>query len=192
MIVFRLLSLLLLILSGCDLFTTRTPEDPEGTTGGWTFPSSPEIVTSNLEVSIGRRSSVDYLRSFISEDVDSIFYEFKADPETVSNYPGIFEDWGIKHEQSFIDALFSNLPLDSLSELTLIIREERPVSGDAWQLSADYELHVGHTRDEAPHYMEGALDFTLVRLTDGGWYISSWSDHRISGYYCWSDLKARF
>lgn len=189
--IFRLLSLLLLF-SGCEIFTTRTPEDPEGSTGGWKFPASPEIVTDNLEVAIGRRSSFDYLKSFISEDVDSVYYVFEADPETESNNPGLFDDWGINQEQRFIEALFSNLPLDSLSELTLIIREERPVSNDTWQLSADYELHVGHTRDEAPRYMEGALDFILIRLNDGGWYVSSWRDQRISGYRCWSDLKARF
>ncbi|NQU04522.1 MAG: hypothetical protein HQ568_00405 [Calditrichaeota bacterium] len=191
--IIRLISLsLLFVLSGCELFSTRAPEDPEGSTGGWRFPASPGIVTNNLEVSIGRRSNVDYLKSFISEEVDSVYFIFNADPESAANSPGVFDGWDINSERSFIESLFGNIPLDSLSELTLTIREERPISSDAWQLSADYELHVGHLRDEAPRYMEGALDFELIRLDDGGWFISSWSDQRISGFWCWSDLKARF
>ncbi len=189
------LILIILLLSGCGLFSTRTPEEPEGGSNiEWQFPRTPRIVVENLEVAVGRRSSVDYMRSFSTEDVGSAEFVFEADPDAEANNPDVFEDWDIERERNHVQSLFSpsNLPLDSLAELLIEITREPVILGDSADLSAEYELAVGHLRDAAPRRMDGYLDFSLKRADDGGWYIRFWRDKRIAGHHCWSDLKAQF
>ena len=184
----------LLIPTGCELFTTRTPEEPEGTSGeGWRFPLTQMTVLDNLVSAIGRRSEVDYMRAFDLGGVEVPSLEFHADPETASNHPGIFDDWGIEKERAHIQSLLSptNLPYDSLSELVIEIDRET-VLGDSADLVAQYHLHLGHLRDSAPRDMEGRLEFRLFRAMNGGWFVQRWVDFRIAGQACWSDLKAQF
>jgi len=183
------------IITGCDLFTTRTPEEPEeGTNIEWQFPHTPRLVVENLEVAISRKSSVDYMKSFIASNADIPEFIFEADPNTKSNNPGVFDDWDIECERSFVHSLFSlsNLPRNSLAELTIELTREPIQMGDSAGLSAEYNLHLEHTRNSAPRQMQGQLSFGLRRAADGGWYIQYWQDECIGGSQCWSDLKAEF
>jgi uncharacterized protein (DUF608 family) len=183
-----------LLVCGCELFTTRDPQPPDGANGGgWQFPSEPRTVLDNLSESVGRRSSVDYLRSFATSDVGLPEMRFVADPGSAANYPGLFDDWGIRQETAFVGSLFSssNLPLDSLSELTLDMQRTQ-VLGDSALITAQYSLHLGHLRESAPRVVSGRFDFEILRGNDGGWYVQLWSDYRNEGQACWSDLKAQF
>ncbi len=179
---------------GCELFTTRAVEPPTGSSGeGWTLPLNPRAVVDNLENAIGRRSDVDYLRSLASDDVGLEPFQFYADPQTMVNFPSLFDDWSTKQETNFAQSLFSpsNLPLDSIVTVSFNIEQET-VIGDSSSLNARYELNLGHVRDNAPRQMEGRLDLYMLRGDDGGWYIQRWYDVRIGGQQCWSDLKAQF
>ena len=185
---------ILLWLCGCELFSTRSVEDPSGSSGvGWVLPLKPRTVLDNMQTAVGRRSSVDYLRSFASEDLGLEPFQFIADPQTSVNYKPTFDDWGIKQETAYAQALFSsaNLPLYSLSEVSFVVEQET-VLGDSATLNAHYDLHIEHLRDTAPRIMEGHLEFRLLRGNDGGWYIQQWSDVRLGGQKCWSELKAHF
>ncbi|NQT35143.1 hypothetical protein HQ587_08135 [bacterium] len=187
--------LLSLLLISCDLFSTRAPENPDDTSASeWQFPSSPRIVVNNLEIAVGRRSIVDYMKSFSDASEAEMSFQFEADSETQLRYPGLFDNWGRENERSHVLALFSpdNLPLDSLVELTIVLDREPVVLGDSAEIYADYELHIGHKNETAPRQMQGQLDFGLKRADDGGWYLVFWRDVRIDGHDCWSDLKARF
>ncbi len=186
---------ILILLSGCDLFSTRNPEEPAGgSTSEWQFPRTPRVVVENLEVSVGRRSSADYMRSFLPDEGEGSDFIFEPDPETAANNPDKFAAWDIERERSCVQSLFStsNLPLDSLAELSIVLTREPVLLGDSADLSADYELAVGHLRDAAPRRMKGYLDFKMVRTADGGWYVYIWRDKRLAGQHCWSDLKAQF
>jgi len=179
--------------AGCELFTTRAPQEPLGSNGeGWNLPLTPRDVLTNLENSIGRRSDVDYSHSFSSPDVGVAAFVFIADPQTAADNPGQFDYWGLTEEKRFAQTLFNpaNLPLDSLATVTFSVSQERVVS-DSAKINAGYSLHLGHLRN-APRRMEGQLEMNLLRGNDGGWYIQRWSDLRNGGSPCWSDLKAKF
>lgn len=183
-----------LALTGCELFTTRTPEKSSGSSEqGWQFPFTPSIIIENLVSAVGRRSVADYMQAFETGELESSQMEFIPDPETVSNYPGVFESWSNKRERSHVQSLFSpvNLPYDSLAVLELSIDRET-VIGDSADISAQYVLHLGHLRDSAPREMEGRLEFRLRRSEQYGWYVCRWIDYRLAGRPCWSDLKAQF
>jgi hypothetical protein len=182
-------------LSGCGLFSTREPEEPAGGSNvEWEFPRSPEIVVDNLETAVGRRSSVDYMKTFDLGDVSSADFVFIPDPGAAANNPGRFDAWNLERERNYAQSLFSptNLPLDSLAELFLEMSREPAVMGDSADLSAEYELNIGHTHAGAPRRMRGYLDFSLKRAENGGWYVWRWQDKQITGSFCWSDLKAQF
>ncbi len=190
---FPLLTVLFLAL-GCELFTTRTPEPPTGATGvGWEFPYMPYTVLDNLVTAVRGRSSVDYMRSFTSDEAGGGGFSFVADPETASRHPGLFDDWRFERERAHVESLFNsmNLPEDSLAALSYEVERETLV-GDSAYLVARYELDLGHLRPTAPRRMRGRLEFRLLRQGDGGWYVQRWVDLHISGYHCWSDLKACF
>ncbi len=184
----------LLLVVSCDLFTTRTPELPEGTgNAGWQFPESPEIVLSNLRSAMARRSSADYTRLFVPANHALPAYDFQPDPGSAAANPGIFEEWNITREQKHSQSLFAptNLPLDSLVLLELIL-DRRSLIGDTASLSCGYTLYIGHKIDGRPREFEGRAEFRLLRIDGGGWYIFIWSDTRASGEACWSDLKVLF
>jgi hypothetical protein len=181
-------------LIGCELFTTRAVEPPSGSTGeGWILPLNPRAVIDNMGNAIERRSDVDYLKSLASDEVGLEPFKFHADPQTLVNYPNLFNEWSISQETNFAQSLFSpsTLPLDSMATVNFNIEQET-VLGDSASLGAQYNLHLGHVRDSAPRQIEGWLDFYLLRGDDGGWYIQRWHDVRIGGQPCWSDLKAQF
>jgi hypothetical protein len=183
-----------LLFVGCELFTTRSPEDPEGGGSGvWQFPTSPEVVLMNLESAMGRRSAVDYSRLFTLPENNLPAYVFEADPNSNAANPGVFEHWSVLNEQKHSQSLFSpaNLPLDSLAQLELTV-ERQTLLGDSATVSCSYVLHVGHLSDGIPREMAGQASFRLLRGSDGGWYIQYWSDLRRAGTGCWSDLKAAF
>ncbi len=184
----------LLLLVSCDLFTTRTPETPEGTgTNGWRFPESPRVAIDNLNSAMGRRSPSDYTRLFVATGVSQTEYSYQPDPGTASSNPGMFDGWGVTKEQQHSQSLFAptNVPLDSLVLLTMRVERETSV-GDTSNISIDYVLHVGHKIEDRPRDFEGRGEFRLIRVEDGGWYIVNWSDTRATGKACWSDLKALF
>ncbi len=184
----------ILLLIGCELFTTRTPEEPSGSSdAGWQFPFTPSVITENIVSAVGRRSVADYMRAIETGEPESMQFEFAPDPETASNYPGVFDSWNNKRERVHVQSLFnpSNLPYDSLVELDLGIDRET-VIGDSANITAQYTLHLGHLRDSAPRDMEGRLEFRLRRSEQYGWYVSRWIDYRLAGRPCWSDLKAEF
>jgi len=181
-------------LGGCELFTTREPEAPTGGgSGGWQFPLTPQQTMDNITDAVGRRSSVDYIRSLASPDAGLTSFLFQADPSAAANHPQLFADWGLDDETAFAQALFSSatLPLDSIAALDL---DPQPatVIGDTARIRAQYDLHLGHKRGSAPRQMSGQLEWTLQRGSDGGWYIRLWNDYRNGSAPCFSDLKGQF
>ena len=185
--------LTILIFQGCDLFSTRTPEEPEGGSDFvWRFPTNPDVVVENLEVAVGRRSSDDYMRSFITPEPGGLRFRFIADPDAQANNPVLFNEWDLNSERNHVQSLFapSSLPLDSLIQLVITPTHSTPALGDSAELSAGYDFVIGHTLANAPRSMRGQLEFGMRRGNDGGWYIHRWRDMRIADHHCWSDLKA--
>ena len=180
-------------LTSCDLFSTREPEPPTGSSGGRQFPRDPQTVIGNLVDAVGRRSSVDYMNIFSTDDGDSARFEFVPDPESVRSFPGKFDSWDLKQEERFTATLFAaaTTPLDSIVFLEIVIDRET-VIGDSAQTSAQYDLRVGHIREGAPRQMSGRMEFQMFKGDDGGWTIYRWVDVRLAGNSCWSDLKAHF
>lgn len=150
------------------------------------------MVIENLKNSLGRRSAAEYIRNF-SDLPEGDVFRFIPDQETVVSFPGRFLDWDLERERKFSESIFapSVLPNDSIASLEIVI--EREILGtDSAEIVGQYELNLNHVLEDVPNAMFGQVQFSLVRNDEGTWAIRSWQDTRLSGFSCWSDLKASF
>jgi len=148
---------------------------------------------SNLISAVGRRSSGDYIRTLAAAESGLPAFQFVPDPQSDAANPGAFDRWDLASELRYGQALFTpaTLPLDSVAQLELTIERKSSLS-DTASLGCHYALHLGHKLANAPRDMSGRAEFTLLKGSDGGWYIQRWVDLRDAGAACWSDLKAAF
>lgn len=179
---------------GCDLFTLRKPEEPEG--GGsnnWRYPSTPSVVLDNLTNAVTRRSPSDYMRCFTSNDNTQYPFLFQPDPQTEVDHPGFFDRWDWAREEKFAQTLFSSssIPLDSIVSFRFFL-DRQGEWGDTATVTGHYVSHIGHIRPEVPRQIEGWVEWKMVQQEGLGWAIYLWVDRRSGDKPCWSDLKALF
>jgi hypothetical protein len=65
----------LLVLLGCGIFDTRTPEEPQGPDVPFVTPVDREsVVLTNLEVTLEAKSTINYERSLYDDGEDTFYY----------------------------------------------------------------------------------------------------------------------
>ena len=94
------LTMLIALATGCDLFDARDPEAPDGARGSWDVPRLPDEVLTNLSLALFERNAANYMRSFAADS-----FQFIADPVVVQQQPDLAA-WDYGREQTFINSLF--------------------------------------------------------------------------------------
>lgn len=175
----------LLMLTGCELFQTRDPEDPDGARGSWEVPISPEDVLTNMSLAMFERNAANYMRSFPQDS-----FEFMADPSVLQVQPNM-ADWDRNDEQAHINSLFGEgiLPRDSIA-FVVFSAVEQTLLGDTAHVTAHYELTAQVAIAGAPGPMAGEAQFSMKIGDQGYWEIRRWSDRRTDELASWSELKA--
>ena len=178
-------ALFFLALSGCDLFSTRSPESPDTGRGSWEIPRVPEDVLTNMSHAMSERNSVNYLLSFDSEK-----FEFEADPEALQQNSSM-AGWNYQDESDHINRLFSEgtLPHDS-SVAVVFLTIEPTTLGDSAEVIADYSFRAEVALAGSPGPMAGTARFFLHIGESGYWTIYYWRDQRTEEQSTWSDLKS--
>jgi len=174
-----------LLLSGCDLFSTRDPEPPNTGRGSWEIPRVPEDVLTNLSRALYERNAVNYLLSFEEER-----FEFVADAEALQQNPSL-SGWDYQSESRHINSLFSvgTLPADS-AVAVVFLSGEQTTFGDSSEIVADYSLQAQIALQGAPGPMAGTAYFYMRIGEAGYWKIYRWQDQRTEEKSTWSDLKS--
>lgn len=180
-----LLTMLIALATGCDLFDARDPEAPDGARGSWDVPRLPDEVLTNLSLALFERNAANYMRSFAADS-----FQFIADPVVVQQQPDLAA-WDYSREQTFINSLFGEgvLPRDS-AVFAVFSAIETTLLGDTAHVTARYELTAQVAVAGAPGPMAGEAQFSLIIGDQGYWEIYSWSDRRTEELASWSDLKA--
>jgi hypothetical protein len=176
---------LLMTAAGCDLFSTRDAESPDGGRNTWQTPRQPADVLDNMRAALSERDAVNYLRSF-----ESSSFRFEADPVALSHDPFLAE-WGYDEESQHISRLLSEgtLPQDSILSL-VFLAPEVTMLGDSAIIRTGYELEAGVALAGVPHRVAGTADFRL-RIGGGSyWQIHYWQDTRTEDEATWSDFKS--
>lgn len=175
-----------LLQASCDVFTPRTPEDPETGAGTFSQPDTPEQVVENLQAAIRELNTPNYRRSLAAD----LMYSPTAVSE--ARDPGIWVGWGQAEEERYFSSLVAagqtNADFDlRLNDVSISVIDEQTFVFDA-----TYVLIVNHGRINVAEEVQGRLIWEIVQGEDGLWSLQNWTDREITGAPSWSDLKAEF
>lgn len=185
---------LLGIVNGCkNPFATREPEPPTAGRTSWQLPTDPIIVLENMKNAIKEKNVENYMKCLV--DSMALFRFIPGEFEASTN-PGIFENWNLLQEQSYINKAFASVPDDSARSLAFshIQRSEFP---DSALIRADYSLKLNHILSTSiPRMGKGQTDFWFIRR-NGYWVIHRWIDYETKSdttyrIPSWSTIKANF
>lgn len=177
--------LLVLAAGGCDLFSTRSAENPSANRGTWEVPREPEQVLVNMSYALLERNAVNYMRSFDPEGFD-----FVADQVVLAEDPTM-EDWSYVEENSHVTGLFSEGTLPRDSSVSVVFRStDETLLGDSAVIITVYDLMARVALAGAPGPMSGTAHFYLRIGSDGYWQVYRWEDRRTEELATWSDLKS--
>ncbi len=175
-------------------FATREAELPTEGRTSWKLPTDPLIVLQNMTAAIEEKSVENYMKCL----VDSVnLFHFAPDQYQASTNAGIFEQWSLADEQSYINKAFTVIPDDSARSLKFsnVQRNEFP---DSALIRADYVLQINHVLgNTVPTIGKGQVDFVFIRRY-GYWMISRWIDFETkidpnaTRVPSWSTIKASF
>lgn len=174
--------LLLLTLSSCDVFNTRSSEPPTTQRGNYQPATTTDMLLQNLQNSFKDKLLDNYMACFS----DKIF-SFSPSAGSVSRY-SILQNWTRQEEGQFFNNLINSVPQNSIIELVFSNDRLAPQS-DSTSYSAKYTITVPFLDEKKPKVYQGNLHFTMIRDSKLQWVISYWMDIKDEQYPSWSELK---
>lgn len=176
----------------CDLFKTRTPEEPSQVSSNYVPPTDPSLVFQNMVYAFQDMNSVNYVRSFADTMNSAYFFVFEPTATARSNNPGVFVNWTKQSESQYFENIRAKLQSGSIHSLEFSSLTEH-TTPDSVQYDATYQLIIS----VQPHdtiRVKGRAQFVLIMDRSGSWAVRYWLDISPpnSTDSTWSDLKARF
>lgn len=166
--------LLVSLVSGGCIFSTRAPHDPAGQEVPWISPDRTEAVLENIRVTFNAKSVENYNRSMADD------FTFKpADPDDIATGGGCFDGWNKEREvQVFSDILTKT----STQKITFTWGThgepesvpERPE--DRLYRLLPYKMVFAPPADTT---FEGKANL-YMRAVNGLWALYRWEDVRVS------------
>jgi hypothetical protein len=185
-----MISLSILSLSGCDIFSTRDAEIPTQPRSNLPQAFERETLIDNLVASYGDKTVFDYINCFSDSTFTGKSFTFAASSEAASQYPALTQDWNLKSEEIF----FKNITSASQDvPITLILSNSNfSQQGDSLIYTASYSLTIPFTDPGITNNYRGDLIFYIVRDNSLIWKIYFWQDLKSGDFPSWSELKGRF
>lgn len=195
-----LVILFVVLLAGCDLFSTRSPEPPgTSSTFIWVPATTTEALMSDFSGALSALDPNNYIRAFIvSTDSGASGQSFKFSP-TPGLSPGsqtVFANWSVDNERAWVAKLATLVK----GKLTITFGANAVVqnSSTSANLTTTYTIAIPTTSGALiPDTVRGSFEmqFVLVGTEQGTkeWRIQSWSDFPQSGgsSATWTDLKLK-
>jgi len=180
---------LFFLVQGCDIFETRTPEDPSQQSSTFIQPTTPDIVITNFKNSIEEYSVDNYVRCLVDAAFSDKNFEFV--PSQEAGIDGvIFQGWNRDSERQYL----LNIGKPQFGSAGLILTNKRitNVTSDSVVYNFDYVLYYPHNRENYPKSFSGNLQFYLAVDQNRNWSIFRWMDFKTTSPNTWSYLKAIF
>ncbi|UCH64566.1 MAG: hypothetical protein JSW63_08010 [Ignavibacterium sp.] len=186
---YRFYILLLAVLVGCDIFTTRDPETPDQSRSSYVDAFERETVIQNLINAFADKNADDYLKSFSKLEFTNRPFQFVPSSTALARYLTIWNGWDISSEfQSFNNMI--NLVPDELPVVLDLSKEPNSFSilGDSLRYTSEYFISVPQGSGD-PLIFEGNVEFSMILDSRSIWVIYFWKDNAIGDKPSWSDLK---
>lgn len=179
--------LLIVSISGCDLFTNRDPEDPDSARSNYLPATTHDILFSNLKNSLQEKVLENYMASFIDPSFIDLPFVFIPSSEAVVKFPSLV-DWGLSAErQSFNNII--NTTQQSTPIILDLQNEIKNTTGDSAVFQFDYTLTLSSTNENIPSVFKGNVKFFIFLDSRNQWAIGRWEDIKIGTNPSWSELK---
>jgi hypothetical protein len=180
--------MLYLGLCSCNLFKTRTSQEPTQSSSNRIPPNDPEIVLQNMIDAFRDKNKVNYLYSFSDAS-----FVFEATAIAQKTYGSVFLSWDKKSEGDYFDRVMSKLQQNSAVTLKFDSISIVPIAADSSQGDTYYNLTVPFAETIVAKNFKGRAQFMFARDQSGDWSISQWLDIGLNtSDSTWSDLKGTF
>ena len=186
-----LIILFQIVFFGCDIFETRTPEEPD--TGRTTFitPTTPDQLFENMTKAFEEKVLENYMACFVDPAFSDKGFVFVPTAGAISAYSTL-ASWDLQSERSYFNNLRTlpgegNPIILTLSEIADPIR-----TGDSAVYQFNYRILLQLEDDRNSEEFRGSLLFRIYRDSRQQWCIGEWQDNNINDYLSWSDLKGRY
>ena len=174
--------------------TTRTPQEPTGSRGTYSPPTTPGTVLENFRNAITEKNTENLMLTLADANSRSRYaYVFEPSAEAMARYQSLFSTWSVDKERQAFLSLLARLPTDQHPQLSLPTVTINYSSPDSTVYVADYELRVNHNMATVPTLLTGTMVLTITPESSGLWSISRWRDARLPSdtvESTWSVLKA--
>ena len=178
---------IIFLLSGCDVFTTRSPEEPTLNRSSFTPATDPEILFSNLTSSFEEKIVENYTACFIDPLYTESKFNFIPSAGAVT-YPVNWEEWNVRSEEQYFRKMISEVIEDSRIILDLQVKIASP-RGDSANYQMDYTISLEPKSETLQSNYEGSLELKIIRDERNQWVIAEWRDFQKESIPSWSDLK---
>ena len=180
--------MLCLSLISCDLFKTRTPEEPSQQSSNYIPPTDASLVLQNMVSAFQDGDAVNYTKSFSETS-----FSFEPSTSARTRYGGELLSWDKTKEQDYFKNVINSLQPNS--KVTLVFTPMTSTNfPDSCEIGTAYQLTVPHTKANVAKVFVGQSQFTIIRDPQiGYWYIRRWVDVGVNpSDSTWSDLKGAF
>jgi hypothetical protein len=180
---------MLILLVGCDIFTTRDPEAPNESRSNYVDATERQIVIQNLINAFADKNVDDYLKSFSNLNFINRPFLFIPSSTALTRYQTIWIDWNLTSEVQSFNNMKTLVPDELPVTLSLSSSPNSfSVFGDSLKYTSEYFINVPQ-RDGDPLNYEGNVEFSMIRDSRSIWVIYFWKDNAVGDEPSWSDLK---
>lgn len=189
--VLKIILLSFLILSGCDIFSTRDAESPTIPRSNLPQAFERDTLISNFIASYRIKSVFDYLNCFSDSNFTGKRFTFIASSEAASQYPSLTQGWDLNSEEIYFKNIIAATQEDV--PITLILSNPNfSQQGDSIIYTASYSLTVPFMDQQIENNYRGDLIFYMLRDNNLIWRIYFWQDFKSGDFQSWSEIKGRF
>ncbi len=180
-----------LVLSGCNLFAPRDPEDPAASRLDFLPPTEPSVVIENLRSAIDQKNIANYTACFSDGAAGGRTFVFIPSAEASAQYGLALASWGTAQEQAYFQNLIARSAPTAHAGLQLT-QKSQLVAADSVIYSYDYTFTFEHSETGFPKVAQGNLQFALAPDAGNRWSIYRWIDFKTGNDITWSMFKGKF
>ncbi len=185
-----LILIIMMLLSGCDLLTTRTPEKPVSPRTNFIPATTPPILFSNLKFSLEEKVLENYLSCFVDTAFLKKKFVFTPSSGSVSQYSSLI-NWNLEAERQFFNNLVAIIKKGYPITLKLTNELSTPLGSDSAVYHYDYDLTIPTEDKTIPNEYIGSAQFKIYNDSRNQWVIAEWQDIKKENNPSWSELKGR-
>lgn len=170
----RIILLIFILLTGCNLLTTRNPAEPENRPRNYLTATTPDILLSNLKESLKDGYLEYYLECIVNQSFLNKGFKFYANSAAYQSFP-LLNEWNLEGEKQYFNKLKSVITENSPVTLVFSNQSYNP-QGDSALVTADYQITLSAKDRNFPNSYKGFVEFKIFLDSRNQWVIVEWRD----------------